>query len=109
MKQNMSCLAPGAGGGAGAGAPFSRSEALSSAGFGLVSRAVMLPLRELMYYSAWVLLASAGRWSLVVLGPPLQRMSRLVNCFRSESGRRHASAGVGWLKELAGGWRAAAI
>jgi len=26
---------------------------LSSAGFGLVSRAVMLPLRELMYYGWW--------------------------------------------------------
>ena len=49
MKQKSSCLAPGAGGGGGVGAPFSRREALSSAGFGLVSRAVMLPLRELIY------------------------------------------------------------
>ena len=54
MKQNKSCFAPGAGGGAGGVDPFSRSEALSSAGFGLVSRAVMLPLRALMYYCFWL-------------------------------------------------------
>ena len=44
----MFSLPPCFGGGVGA-APFSRSEALSSAGFGLVSRAVMLPLRALIY------------------------------------------------------------
>jgi len=49
MKQKSNCLAPGAGGGGGVGAPFSKRDALSSAGFGLVSRAVMLPLRELIY------------------------------------------------------------
>ena len=49
MKQNKSCLAPGAGGGGGGAAPFSISEALSSAGLGLLSRAVMLPLRALIY------------------------------------------------------------
>ena len=49
MKQKSNCLAPGAGGGGGGVDPFSRREALSSAGFGLVSRAVMLPLRELIY------------------------------------------------------------
>ena len=54
MKQKSNCFAPGAGGGGGVGAPFSRRDALSSAGFGLVSRAVMLPLRELMYY-CWCL------------------------------------------------------
>ena len=49
MKQNKSCLAPGAGGGGGVGAPFSKRDALSSAGLGDVSLAVMLPLRELIY------------------------------------------------------------
>ena len=49
MKQNNNCLAPGAGGGGGVGAPFSKRDALSSAGLGDVSLAVMLPLRALIY------------------------------------------------------------
>ena len=93
MKQKSNCLAPGAGGGGGVAAPFSRREALSSAGFGLVSRAVMLPLRALMYYF-WCL------WSA-------SRMQQVVNCFR-----RASTSHVGCRRQaekMAGGWRAAVI
>ena len=67
MKQKSNCLAPGAGGGGGGVDPFSRREALSSAGFGLVSRAVMLPLRELMYYCTWLGSSSLPRRDDVAL------------------------------------------
>ena len=94
MKQKSNCLAPGAGGGGGVGAPFSKRDALSSAGLGDVSRAVMLPLRALMYYCGW-LGSSSGRWSLVVFFAS-SALHCLVNCFRRavvDVTRRRASDG----------------